>query len=442
MPLRRIAVCLILVCLSTMARAAFNPGTQWNVASSGGNDSNGGAFDPTVGSPGTDESATSGTSVSCVVQSTTTQVICTPALSSTTNGPGNFIGPMTGSGCTGSQWNEELSQSGGTGTFTTSFGSAASTCVGVLGGRLLTLGQANTNAVLGNIVWCSGTFTFASQLTLSQVTMAFIGYTSTKGDGGRATWSTTGTNAIINTGSSNGGIQSFENISWSSSNGSPGSGIWQENGHGTTQGWSFVNDKFSGFSTAIDSSDVIPYDVAWISVSNSEFTGNGSGIITNEATPLFVNGSYFHGDLQYDIQPKNGSAFVSNSIFSGAVSSILIGAAGLQITVTNCTFYGNTGLALSMSGTSYATIVNNIFYANSEAIVYGSGFVSITSTLGAYNAFGANTNPNSDWNMSPTDITLSANPFVNASAGNFALNTTAGGGALLAGRCIHKWVRA
>jgi hypothetical protein len=133
--IKRLSV-LVLAAASVVYGAAFNATARWNVhpAGAGSADTNGGAFDPGVSSPGTDESlADAGTAIT--VTSGGTTGTASPAFSATTHGPGNFIHIASGSGCTPG-WYEILSQSAGTATFNVTMGSG--TCVGVIGGALAT----------------------------------------------------------------------------------------------------------------------------------------------------------------------------------------------------------------------------------------------------------------------------------------------------------------
>ena len=111
-------------------------------------------------------------------------------------------------------------------------------------------------------------------------------------------------------------------------------------------------------------------------------------------------------------------------------------AADLQIGTANALvigniFYGDAGPAISFANSTYGNVAlfNNVFYGNYQAIDNtGSAFSFSYPTL---NAYGANTNANTAFYVSPLDVTLTANPFVSAGSGNFALNSTSGGGPLL-----------
>jgi hypothetical protein len=100
-------------------------------------------------------------------------------------------------------------------------------------------------------------------------------------------------------------------------------------------------------------------------------------------------------------------------------------------TATNCVCYGGTGIGGFQLGGASSTAINCIVMNR-----VGKGFTGLTGT----NTFiqhcaGFN---NSTGNTDATDttrvqnfITLTADPFVNAAGGNFALNSTSGGGLAL-----------
>lgn len=90
-----------------------------------------------------------------------------------------------------------------------------------------------------------------------------------------------------------------------------------------------------------------------------------------------------------------------------------------------CTAYGNTSHGFFFGSTQVQPAYGNIAYGNA-----GKGFSGTTETAEQFFANGAGANTGGTDN---SPITLVADPFVNRAGGNFALNTTAGGGALLRG---------
>jgi hypothetical protein len=70
---------------------------------------------------------------------------------------------------------------------------------------------------------------------------------------------------------------------------------------------------------------------------------------------------------------------------------------------------------------------NCVFYGNPGTAVVG--FSLSPTNASRCNAFG--NNGSNGWAGSQGDVTLTADPFVSGSTGNFALNATSGGGAAL-----------
>jgi hypothetical protein len=442
------------LCLAATPAYATIAGTaQWDVRTTG-NDANGGCFDPSVTSPGTNYSVQNSPQVAftdLVIGATNTQLTST-AHAFTSAYVGNCINVTGGTGFT-TGWYEILSVSGSTATMDRAVGTAASTGgTGNLGGGLLTLDQANTNTTgisavtgspLNNVIWCTGSYTRTSSLNIANSTMHLVGYTTTHGDNGFCSITTsTNSTVLLNTGSSNNGIQIFENLNLSNTAATTASGIWQLSGHGTAQYWAFKNVKFSGFGNAIDSTDGTPDDVYSISATACEFSGNIVGInaSSNDPVYVYVSGSYFHGETDTDVLHPSGNAHTVaiGNIFSSTTNyGLNLGGSGN--TIYGNSFYNSTGTGVYLpSNVNIGSISMNVFWNVSTAINENGG-----ATNGLYagaktagmNAYGTG-EIGSTWPPSASDVTLTANPFVSASTGNFALNTTAGGGLLLIG---HGW---
>ena len=91
---------------------------------------------------------------------------------------------------------------------------------------------------------------------------------------------------------------------------------------------------------------------------------------------------------------------------------------------------GNQGSGIALGTSSQAFVENSILYGNGRYGIVANG----TSYVFANgNAVGSNTSGNYSNVIPINSIALTANPFVNSSGGNYALNSTAGGGALLLG---------
>src|SRR5258708_510926 len=121
----------LLIAFARPSFATFGTYVQWDISTSTGADTNGIGFDPGVSSPGTDESTNNGTAITVTLTGGSTGT-GSPAFSSTTHGPGNFVHIASGSGCT-TGWFEINSVSGSTATFDHNMGSSTNVCVGTIG---------------------------------------------------------------------------------------------------------------------------------------------------------------------------------------------------------------------------------------------------------------------------------------------------------------------
>ena len=266
-------------------------------------DTNGGAFDSGVSSPGTDESQGAGTAITITLTGTTTGT-GSPAFTSTTHGPGNFVHIASGSGCTVG-WYEITSQSSGTATFDHAMGSTSNMCVGVIGGSLLTIGQANTNPTSGNTIWIkSGTYTLTTTVAVTLATLTFNGYGTTHGDNGTAPLITTATNSTVlfTSGSAGPGSNVWTDISFSNTATTRAMGIQKISNDGTGEMWSFLNDNFDGFTVAMDahggsgSFAVAFFSAVGVEVKNS--TGNGIYLRNGFLQYGSLSGCYIHNNAQ------------------------------------------------------------------------------------------------------------------------------------------------
>lgn len=455
--MKKIIILLFLLLPLPCFATAFGANTQWDVrtAANSGSDTNGGGFDPGVVAPGTNESMGAGTSISCTVQTTTTTAVCVPAITSTTHGPGNFIGTLTGSGCSATARFELLSQSSGTGTFSTTLGTAASVCTGVIGGSLLTVGAAVTSEVSNNTIWIqTGTYSQSATITTGYVTapLWFIGYGTTHGDGGTAPLLTTATNSTVLFTMNTSGHQQpiFINISMSNTASTRAAGFYNPAGGGPTLYLAHVT--MDGFSAAVDfntnsgGNGIFIYDSLienW-TVNGIEINApNGPRIYSS----ILANGT---GDAVYTTSGNSGSNTELIDTIIGNVTGHCVNIANTGNGVSNLTFINNDFVACTTGAVLIATIApaggnqtgsdqrfqNNIFYANGgfniSTPTYLVGGVQTTQlSVNKFNAFDSLGNVN--WPTGMNVITLTANPFNGYATGDFSLNTAAGGGALLRG---------
>lgn len=420
---------------------ALSATVQWDVRTTG-NDANGGAFDPGVGSPGTDYSQQNSAQVAfsdLVIGATNTQLTSVANPFSPADA-GNIINITGGSGFTTGRY-EIVSVSGITATMDRAVGTASSTGgTGNLGGSMATIAAAVVAAATSNTVNIqAATYTFTTSLVISQSTLSLIGYQATHNDGGTKPLITTATNSttLINTNSNSGGYWLFSNLSLSNTAGTPASGIWQLSSHGTAQTWVISGCKFSGFAIGIDSSDGTPDDVAYIHVINTEVTSCAIGLSTSSGSePLFTKifGCYFHGNTEHLIAGgSTGPLWVEKSIFTGSSSTFGLNISAPVVLIDQCVFANNSNgsgtLGLATSGT-FASVTNSIFYGNSTVALVGNSTTAYFagSAASRCNAFGSNGTNYTGWSGSPGDVTLTADPFTASGSGDYSLNSTAGGG--------------
>jgi hypothetical protein len=424
-------VALVSLTLTFPLYGAFNATTQWDIQTTG-LDTNAGAYDPGVGSPGTDESQGSGTAIT--VTATTTTGTGSPAFTSTTHGPGNFIIIASGAGCNTGTY-EILSQAAGVATFDKTMGTG--TCVGVIGGSKLTISPVAALIVTGNTVNIkAGTYTITSAINWPVSTVnsfLVIGYQTTHADGGTKPLITTATNSVnVMVLQSNGaGIASyvFQNLSLSSTAGTRGWGFWA---NGSPQKLTVRNSVIDGFSRGFNGDDgSATFFFSPLQLDNVEVKNCATFGVVNGNGNSYITDSYFHG---------NGDALNFNEGFQAMVVRTMLTANTRGIVTNtgslyayNLTVANNTGDGINFGGTLASTfqLIDSVVYGNGG---WGVNLVTANadpnSVIARNNAYGANVSGNRNHLAAGTgDVTLSANPFTNSGAGDFSLNSTAGGGA-------------
>ncbi len=166
-----------------------------------------------------------------------------------------------------------------------------------------------------------------------------------------------------------------------------------------------------------------------VSVRATEIKNSVNEGIINQGTILVESGSWIHNNSGNGITQLAGLVLVSNAIVSNNTLKGISVPASTTVTLANADIVSNTGDGLNTSGTGWASIVNSIIYGNG-----GFGINATTSFFvnGRNNAFGSNSSGNTATTVTyktQSDQALTASPFVSST--NLALNTTAGGGALL-----------
>jgi hypothetical protein len=446
--MRKLLALAFAILLSPLsAWATFGSATAWDVRTTGTN-TNGGGFDSGVGSPGTDESQGSGTAITITLATGTTGT-GSPAFTSTTHGPGNFVHIASGSGCTPG-WYEVLSQAAGVATFDSTMGSATDVCVGVVGGSLSTIAQASSLVFSKNTIWVkSGTYTLTSVTSFStSANFTIVGYGSTHGDitsvcavATTCPLITTATNSTVLFEFSANVSVAFQNVLMSNTAGTPAQCVYSDSSAAEV----FVdNAKFTGCSIAIDGESTEQFRS--VTVHNCEITGSTVSAI-EEYGSLSIDSCYIHGNTSTSTVGAVGQYL--NQVTTSITHTIIVNNTGpgfVQnqangvLSFVNDVFYKNSGDNINFQAAN-----NSVFIE--DTVIYGSGGYGINQLTNAQanwflynNGYGDNTsgNFNIPANTAATGtftnagaVSLSADPFVNGSSGNFALNSTSGGGAAL-----------
>lgn len=429
---------ITLLASAAPAFAALAGTVQWDVRTTGSN-SNAGCFDPGVASPGTDYSQQDSPQVAftdLVIGGTNTQLtsVLNPFSAASV---GNCIHITGGTGFT-TGWYEVTSVSVTTATMDRAVGTATSTGgTGNLGGSFLTIAATLSSAVAGNTLNIkSGTYTLTSTLIVG-ASLYFVGYGTAHADRGTKPLITTSTNSTGLFGTATGISTVLDNLAMTNTASTRAVGIY---GSGHSQSITVLNCYASGFGGGIDNGAFIDDtnntndDYVAVVVVNSEIANSVSGIYasTNNTVAAQFVGNYFHGNGIDVFGYAPGTTQIIGNIFSSSTGSFSVSLTGNFMQVRGNTFYNAAGSALLFPSSSNPSCVqNNIFYGNLQAINQTTSASGIAALCATRNAYGSNTNANINFPVSATSITLSANPFVNAAAANFALNNTAGGGAAL-----------
>lgn len=454
----------LLFLLALPACAQIQPGANWDIRTTGSN-TNGGFFDASVASPGTDYSQGSPhfTFTDLTIDASNSQKFSSAAHPVDSTFPGNAIyitGTVSGSCVTGHF--EVKSQTGGVADTGSNLGNTSSVCNAVLGGSILTIQEALNNAANGNVEWVqSGTYTITSTITSeaggNRTSPSIIGYGTTHGDNGTKPLITTATNSIPLLTTSNSTPNSnmyLQNLSFSSTAATKSNGmVLGTNAYYVTMiDCDWINLGVTGSNGAVI--DLSNGGVAGFQFFHSSITGAaGIGIHANHGTGATVVDSYFYGGggdaaiENGDIANNPDSLTVDNTIIANNTGAGIQCVAGdhepCQITVTRSTIVGNGNSGVlyftnagATTAISHITMRSNVLYGNTG---YG---LSVPATSSAnpmvnlnldYNAWGANTTAAYPANVpaGPNDVTLSSDPFTNTAGQDYSLTGSAG--ALLTG---------
>lgn len=439
---------------------ALAAATVWEVRPTVGAATNGGGF--VAGASGTDYSQqNSKNTVGNNISTTDAVGVGTTTLTSATASftaaiVGNII-YLTGTGVTTGWYQVTAFTNATTITLDRNPGTFTGATMNI-GGAVDHIATAYGAASLANTIYVKGSA--GNEVVTSALALVgqnldppfnFIGYGSTRGDGVKATW-TTSTNSInlIVPGASNPNAYQFQNFAFTTTAGTPGT-CFNGGLSSYINGVRFYNCSFASFSSAIATffSSGVHFQATGIWFDNCEISGStGDGAAVGNNTYFFA--CYIHGNTGNGITANmnGGTDFAGEVIIDrtvlynnggkGAVcqGGTTVGAMFVPI-ITHCAFVSNTSDGLNstlMSSGSGITVRNCIFDSNG-----GWGFNPRSSQWGPLSIFANAYFNNTSGTVSNSafvgigDVTLTGSPFNNPSGDDFALNSTAGAGAACKG---------
>jgi hypothetical protein len=325
-----------------------------------------------------------------------------------------------------------------------------SVCTGVgasgvinIGGALNTISIVAANMVSNNTVYvkASGTYTVTATLNITALSLvSFIGYTTTRGDNGRVSW-TTSTNSvdlISCNGTACSGI-SFINFSFSNTASTRGKGVTVLQQNYTS--WCFQNCVFDGFTTGVESDNAIVWYIIGLEFISCEIKNcSAYGVNSSWSTVFYfcrIHNCATAGVFIESPQQAPNYTFIRCAIYANGVGIKFASDQSVILNFIQSVLYANIGTGLLKinggdSGTSRIyNILNSVIYGNGGwGIDRSASSVSIVNGFVQSNAFGANTSGdrNTFTTGVATDLALTADPFTNGAAGDFSLNNISGGG--------------
>jgi hypothetical protein len=448
--MKKLATIVFLVCSSLFANVSST--AQWELRTTG-NDNNGGFFNGAGSSPGTDFSqqnaaqytfadlASSNATTTCVVTSASHNFVAADNR--------NALHISAGTNWT-TGWYEIISVAANAATLDRACGTAASVSAGTyfVGGGIATvpgMGVALSNTessqlagtLIGQVNVQSGTYTLTGSSTI-QASTFWQCYNVTHGDQVGTCTITTATNSIdlFHLQGTGGNMSTaFDSFIFTNTAGTPAIAI-ASNGGGNSAYLGVRNSSFSGFTNAINGDNTGAHflfavvDLVGVEIKNS----TGVGVINTDA--IWCTACYVHNNTGTGLQ-SNGTAANGNSV---NVNNSIISANGGKGIDAHGPFLCIDSDIANNTGDGVGSTGSAAVFSSVNCVIYGNGGFGINAVTGSgslapfnisrLNAYGANTSgPRSNFNAGIGDISLTASPFTSAT--NFALNSTAGGGAAI-----------
>jgi hypothetical protein len=447
-----LALLCILLLFIPSAHAAIGANAVWEIRATTGSDTNSGGF--VAGSTGTDYSQQASPQYSLTGLTTAAASATIATTSASADMVGNIIN-ITGGTLFLTGWYQIVSVVVGT---SITVDRAATSGIGAagtanIGGALKTINKALSVAITSNIVFAKAeaTYTTAAGITWSpgNVTPSastpytrLVGYTSTRGDGGRATLqgSATGVLIFIN----NNGI-SLENIVLDSNSQATSGGIYNPGNpylrvqNCLVKNWTSYGIYITGGSAMF--------------IANEITGGAGVGLSINAGGSL-ARYNFIHDNVAIGIN-STGNNIIDRNIISnnsGSTSDGISLVTSQDNYITNNTIYKSGRHGIFNSGIyENQNYQNNILSSNGG---YGIKGGSIAGLPAAYsrdgNAYYNNTsgtrNNMDDTTVNPQngvgaytniyDVILTADPFVAKASNDYRLNQNPGGGAACRGSAV------
>lgn len=412
---------------------ALAAATVWEVRSTG-SDNNGGGY----AGGGTDfsmqDTPRATLTVASVVHTTTTQInVAAGDYTVGAGDVGNLVQVTGGTATAGFYHISAVDVPNNRWTVDRAAGTAGQTVVGAMGGALASPGKCGSAFIAGNTMWVKAA-TYAITSATNNIAGGCVslptagsgtasrmsGYSTTRGDGGRPTLQASGaitTFTLVASGNGN----TLEHLIFDGASKTSSRGATPNNGRAIR--CKAINCTNVGLSGGM----LIECEASGCSGSNT------AGLNAQSALGCWShdNLTNCHGFLGAGANSALVSCIASNNSGSGFHDG------GTATRFMNCTSYGNTGNGFTSTlgaGLAPTGWLNCVAYGNTGAGI-ATGVNPSTSVQLAF--LGANTGGATTGAGNVVDtVTLTANPFVDAAGNNFALNNTAGGGALVRAAAI------
>jgi len=420
---------------------AVSVDTVWEVRTSG-DDTNGGGFvDGATGTDYSQQDAAQVTYTDLVIGSTGNENKLTSAGNPFTAAHvGNIINITGGASFTTGRY-QVVSVAAGVATMDRLVGGAGATGgTGKLGGAFATVGMGLSVCNIGGMRCYvqAGTYQIASAIDFPGIggdgLGRIIGFTSTHGDGGRATIQTNADNMTMCTwGSGNDGAgYVWENVVFDGNDRTGSKGFDFESNRCGVTFYNCIFKRFAGdYCCKVEDTAVT---LCNCEVRDNVFASGASSCLyvpPNELGGMYiVHQSYFTGNESGAacISVNLGRIVVTNSVFyDNADGMNVIECAGIGM-VRNNVMHSNdgAGVAIGDGGDLYCGISENNIFTDNVVGIYGAALNDATVMTIRNNAYYDNTNDVVGFtDVDP--ITLTGLPYVSVPS-DFALNSTAGAG--------------